>query len=81
MRMSNSIPGSLPTRLQPTQARRMHSTIKKDERFSRVYDLFETPVEKHLFSSLRKRVWKRTERNLRCHSGLLPVGESIGLFH
>jgi ubiquinone/menaquinone biosynthesis C-methylase UbiE len=37
----------------------MRTTIKKYDRFSRVYDLFETPVEKHLFSFLRKRVWER----------------------
>lgn len=33
----------------------MTKTIKKYDIFSRVYDLFERPMEKYLFSSLRKR--------------------------
>jgi ubiquinone/menaquinone biosynthesis C-methylase UbiE len=33
----------------------MSKTIKKYNRFSRVYDLLERPMEKYLFSSLRKR--------------------------
>jgi len=33
----------------------MTKTIKKYNRFSRIYDLFQRPMEKYFFSSLRKR--------------------------
>ncbi len=39
----------------------MNRTIKKYNRFSKVYDLLERPVEKYLFSNLRKKAIARTE--------------------
>jgi ubiquinone/menaquinone biosynthesis C-methylase UbiE len=39
----------------------MNRTIKKYNRFSRAYDLLERPIEKYLFSNLRKKVIAHTE--------------------